>query len=396
MIYRSSEEDILEYENSTAINQSGLKVILKDGIEYFIYQREQLLKQEDIFYKEEKHFVIGSAVDCVITKGDKIFKEKYHCIKLKKKPSPAVMAMVQKVFERVKAEKNEDDILPFISYREHIYNVANEYGYNMLRKAPTEKQLKEEEKRLEAAKEAGAEAKLLTRSTNWALVDTRYTSMKYAEEYWAELVRADGKQILSEEEYNTVNSIVLSFTTHSNTKHLFKDGDDIDILYQLPLYWEMQDTICKGLIDHTFINHSRKIILPLDEKTTGFPITTFNKTIEVRRYDIQGSWYTRGIRENLQRISEIIGKDITDYDIRNFAFLAENTVKPGLPLVFVLSDDLLKVGYQGDGNEKLGWIDALQTYIYWKSINFSLETHFNKTLGVSWVTGDYKIKDFKS
>ncbi len=62
--------------------------------------------------------------------------------------------------------------------------------------------------------------------------------------YWQNLIEANGKQVLDDNEWVIINNIILSFTTHKFTKHLFVDGDDIDIVYQFPMYWEYEGIKC--------------------------------------------------------------------------------------------------------------------------------------------------------
>ncbi len=69
MIYRHTDEQLQAYFDSPAINQSPLKIIIdpNGGIEKFVEQLDALVSNEDDFYDEKKHFIIGKAVDCIIS-----------------------------------------------------------------------------------------------------------------------------------------------------------------------------------------------------------------------------------------------------------------------------------------------------------------------------------------
>lgn len=383
MIYRHTEQQLQEYFSSPAINQSALKVIIdpNGGIEKFVEQMDALLANEEDFYEEKRYFIIGNGVDTIISQGQEFFKNKYHYSNLVKKPSDTVKAIVREVFYLVSQHTPVAQILPFVSYKKEIYEVANNIkdekgktGYSMNRAAPTEKQLKE-----------------LPLVTDWWNYDNRWSSMKNAQEYWADLILADGKQVLDDGEYNTINNIILSFTTHKHTRHLFEDNKDIDIVYQFPMFWNYFNEDCKGLLDHLIVHHASRRILPIDEKTLGDYILRFPNAVRKRRYDIQGSFYKIGLIRNLKKLSNLIGKDVTDYSVANLAFVVESTVKQGTPLVFPLTDELNSIGMSGDGKYLKGWEQALIEYNKWKSINYSIEEKFKSSNGVVWIDGNFEI-----
>lgn len=395
MIYRHTDEQIQDYFDSPAINQSGLKIIIdsKKGIEYFADNMQQLLGQEDLYYEEKTHFIIGNGVDCIISQGIENFKNKYYYSNLVKKPSDAVKSIINMVFDRVISQGvTVEEILPFISYKQEIYEAANEHAYFPKRAAPTEKQLKDED---EACKKALAKGEVCNKKTpqEWVLEDNRWTSMKNAEEYWQNLKEANGKQVLSDYEYNTINKIVLSFTTHRFTKELFKDSEDIDIVYQMPIFWTYLGEDCKGMLDHIIIDHKAKRIKPIDEKTMGDYITRFGNACKIRRYDLQGSFYQYGLSQNLEYLSNILNKDVTEYTIAPFAFIAESTIKSGVPLIFPMTEELSRNGLEGDGRYTLGWFQAMQIYKEWKAMNYSVEEKYDKTNGIVWLDGNYQLKE---
>lgn len=361
MIVRHSAEQIKDYFERIGINQSSLKVLINDGIQIFSAQREQLVSQDDLYYEEKKHFIVGSAVDCRLTQGEEVFLNTYHFSKLVKKPGDKAMSVIKLAFDRARQEFPLGVDIDITGYKKHIFDAANDQEYYLNRRN----------------KDGDHE------------LDTRIASLikDNGREYWADLSLAEDKQVLSDEEQNIINAIIISLTTHKHTAQLFKDGDYIDIIYQMPLYFSYGEVDCKGMIDMIIVNHTRKKLFPIDIKTLGDFTLRFNRAIKKRRYDLQGSFYTYGLSQCLTQIGELINKNLSKYEIANFAFVVESTIKPGCPMVFVLSDEILEEGRVGSIEEGfLGWTQGIEIYKAWSDIDFSVEKKFEETNGVMFIT----------
>lgn len=355
MIYRHTDEQIQDYYERIGINQSSLKVILDDGIQIFMAQKDELQSKDELYYEEKKHFIIGSAVDYRISQGEDLFLKKYHFSKLAKKPGDSAMSVLKLAFDKAREEFPLGVDVDLTAYRKQVFEAANAEGYYMNRR---------------------------NKEDNWEL-DTRIAELlkQNGQAYWTDLALAEGKQVLSDDEQMVVNAIILSLTTHKHTAHLFKDSADIDIVYQYPMYWSYKDVDCKGMIDMVIINHKFKRIILIDIKTTMELILRFHRAVNKRRYDLQASFYTYGLKQTLDSLSTIVNRSIHDYSIANFAFVAESTTRPGVPLIYVLSDDVLKRGEVGD-EEYGGWTQAIDTYIAWLDVGFSIEKMYEETNGV--------------
>lgn len=362
MIYRHSPEQVQEYYERIGINQSALKLILDEGIEMFLSQYPNVIKQNDLYYEEKKHFVIGSAVDTHMTHGEDIFKAKYHLSELTKKPGDKAMSVIKLAFDKANQNFPAGVDADMKLYRSEVYEACNDQTFYMNR----------------VNKEGNAN------------LDTRIDTLlkDNGNAYWYDLIRAGDKQILSDSERTLIDSIIMSLTTHSHTAHLFKDSDDVDIVYQFPLYWVYDDVDCKGLIDIIIINHTQKRILPIDLKTIGDFVTKFNRAIKKRRYDIQASFYSYGLTQCTNELSTLIGKSLTGYTMANFAFIVESTIKPGCPLIFPLTTELLEVGSKGDEKSQ-GWHQGIQLFKEWSKVDFQLEKRFGENNGVLFVDSDY-------
>jgi len=396
MIYRHTPQQIQEYYDNPAINQSALKAILKVGVEQFITEQAQVIHEDELFFEEKEHFLIGKAVDCLLTEGKEVFDTAYFYSKLQKKPGEKPMAIVKKIFETTEPQNRHRYL---VNHKRELYDTMNsivgadgKVGYYLNNKVPSDKLIKGEPD-----------------TRTWE-DDKRYLNLLAdgtCQAYWDELQEAGGKRVLTESQNELVQKIYNSFTTHHFTRHLFNEeiytNEHIDIIYQLPCYWIQPvpaivngagiivDEEMKCLIDATIVNHSKKQISPFDAKTTGFPITRFNRQIKHRRYDIQGSVYMRGLNACKSTITEIVGKPVYDYNIQNFAFVAESTVSPGTPLIFPLHTALLDIGEKGDGDEMLGWRDAIQEYVTYKGHNCNVTDLMESHRGICWVDSDFEI-----
>lgn len=355
MIYRHSEQQIQEYYERIGINQSSLKVIITKGIQSFIGQ--EIVDNDDLYYEEETHFIVGSAVDCRITQGEEIFNSKYHSSRLAKKPGDKAMSVIKLAFDKARLEFPEGPDVSMSLYKKQIFEACNEQGYYLNRKD----------------KEDNCEA------------DTRVEKLikENGQTYWADLYSAEGKQILSEGETFIIDAIYMSLTTHKHTASLFKDSANVDIVYQLPCYWSYKDVDCKALLDMVIVNHTQKRIMPTDLKTFRNYILKFFVELKRRRYDLQGSYYSFALANTKAALSQLIGKDVSGYQIANFAFITESTLRPGTPLIYVLNDELMIQGRNGDTEENImGWEQGIDIYKAWNAVDFSIERKLEKSSGV--------------
>lgn len=362
MIFRQLKEVIQGYTDSTYLNQSSIKEILSGGMEAFIANADYLLHQEEkMYYEEKEHFLIGSAVDAYLSFGPEYYNSSYYFSNLPKKPTATCLSVIKMVFDMIRA-RNHTPIEPLLHYKEQIYYAIEEHGYYKER-----------------------------RKDKWE-EDTRYTQLlnvksgaKVEEQYWQDLIIAGDRQILSEMQNTTTKAIINSFLYHPHTRKFFTDTNySVDIVFQFPIYFTYDGVQCKGLIDHIFIDHNPRKIFILDEKTIGNYITRFNRQMERLRYDIQGSFYSYGMKQtqNIKALEQLIGKTLSNYTFVNFAFIVESTKRPGTPLIFPMSDKMIEQGQIGDGHGLLGWNQGIQIYKEWEKNGFDINKVYGQNNGI--------------
>lgn len=364
-----------EYNLNSAVNQSTLKELLIRGPQGLKSYLSELLAQSDkeAYYEEKGHFVIGKGVDMLLTGTPEAFKEQHHISTIQKKPSDTMLKVCHLVADRFPAVvaglKSADEFEP--SRKRVIHEALNEIGYYMNR-----------------AKANPLEDKRVTEFIEDAIIT----------EYMEDIFRGLGKQIISQVEYEIIIAIRDSLFRHPRTAHLFRPRPGIITIYQYPVFFMVEGMMCKGLLDRIDIDLNALTIEPMDIKTMSGYTDTFPRSMQSRRYDIQGSYYTEGLTQTLSDLESLIEKetglhlDFEDmgFTIKPFKFIVESTTQPGTPMVFVMSDALLQLGKDGDDRYK-GFVDLVRKYKFWNECEFDLDIAMNR-LALSEVTVHLKFE----
>jgi len=346
------------------VNQSVIVALLQGGVQSYL-DNQQLLKQQEegLIPKDDKtHFNIGKAVDVRLTGSTQQYNQQFHISDLISKPTEKTKLVIDTAFLKA-TQLNTSVHTDWRLYRELFEEAITEIGYYPNRDMNS---------KLKAIADANCAP------------------------YWKDMIEAEGKILLSQEEEQTAKMLVNNFLTHSHTKDFFRNEENcpeyIDIIYQFPAYTRYMDIDCKALLDIVLINHRINTIYPLDVKTTGDYTLLFNRAIRKRRYDIQGSYYRTMLNYSLSKVSEIIGKDVSEYKLSNFGFLVESTKSPGIPMPVVLGPDAEHVGRYGGGFYK-GWMHGLTIYQQWRESGFSIEKRFSITGGAIIVGTDFEYTE---
>ena len=315
-----------DYYTNPAISQSKLKLLLGPNPNIF-----NTVQEPELYYEEKKYFIIGDAVDIQITRSLEEFNQKFHISNLQNKPSDTVKSIVNQVYDHVKEVYG---IVGNIQeYGPAILDSCNDHNYQ----------------------------------PRW-IDNTRITKVVEAWEYWEDLKAAEGKTVLSQEENDLISQIVMSIRTSPNTSKYFQTNKDIEVLYQLAIYFPYQGVDCKALLDMVVVDHKEKTIQPMDIKTMGDQSIYFPKSLRQRKYDIQAAFYT----EALEYFKERDEPKWKDYKILPFKFIVESTINPGNPLVFTCSNELLFMGKWGreENSLELNVPDSAETWAKKKYVSY--------------------------
>ena len=338
----ASREEVQEYFDSPRLNQSTGKALF-NGLESFLQARaRQQDDGEQDYYSEKGHFVKGSAVDMKLTGNDGDYEAYHHISTIEKKPTDVLMAVSHKFVDMLRgnAEEMEQSLSAYVAdnggdvgdYELDIVRICRDIGYQ----------------------------------ANWKDETLVKNVVPAIDEYVKDLIEADGKQVLSQEEAFLADDIVMSLTTNENTKtyfdrESFAKDPNLDVYYQKIIYFEYKGIECKAMIDIVIVRKDDEgnpiNVLAVDIKTMSGYTLDFDKSLKIRRYDVQAAWYT------LALITEY--GDIQDPNkgpvIEPFRFVVESTTHVGNPLVYQCDNSLIIMGAVGRPNLMVGGKDGGRT-----------------------------------
>jgi hypothetical protein len=320
----ATKEQVQEYYQSDALGQSKLKKLLGDVSSF---------NKEDDFKQE--HFIIGSAVDTILTDSEEKFKEEYYISEVEKLPSEAVIDIIKLVQQDLLEDYAESlEVVPSDgtpsttgTFEEFAGELANHSQYI-----------------LDACEKTGWQPR-------WGAEAKLNNIVGPGAAYFNDLIKSFGKTILSQTQANTIHSIVASLRTHYRTssyfnRELLEGLNDVQVFYQFPIYFTYRGVSCKALLDIVileFDSDTRKLlkITPIDLKTMNGNTYYFPSSVRTRRYDIQAAWYTLAL---MHHFAEAITEGA---NIMPFQFIVESTSYQGKPLRFVCDNSLLNMGENG-------------------------------------------------
>ena len=314
----ASKEEVQKYYESEALGQSKLKLLLGD-----------LSSFNKEFDSSAEHFLIGSAVDCILTNSREAFNQEYYTSEIEKMPSEALIEILKMVHENLLEDyaeslevmfTGEEPTSPVTTFAEFVGELGNWRAYI-----------------LEACERTGWQPR-------WG-EDAKFNNVIAASDYFMDLCKAFGKTVISQTQANTINGIVSSLEGNPRTARYFDrvtldDYKKVEVYYQYPIYFEYRGVQCKALLDIVIVerNDDGEIvrITPIDLKTMNGNTYYFPNSIKARRYDIQAAWYTLALEKHF-------GPGL----ITPFLFVVESTSYQGKPLVFEVDQSLLDIGKQG-------------------------------------------------
>nr|DAE86517.1 MAG TPA: Exodeoxyribonuclease 8 [Caudoviricetes sp.] len=341
------------YYDSPRLSQSKLKTLLY-GPKAFLETEEP-----ELFFEEKKYFVIGSAVDTYLTSVID-FNEKYYISHLTEKPSDVVKSILYEVYSNAKNKIAEDDTYKNLEFlQQEIMDSCESHGYY--------KNLKPE---------------------------TRINKILDSIEYWKEIISSENKTIITQEEAEIVSNIVRKVHENQYTSRYFRDSDEnITILKQLPIEFEISEVECKALLDIVYINNIDKTITPIDLKTIGDSVRNFPEALRKRRYDIQQSFYVEALYQWKEN------NEFKDYKILDFKFIVVSTTEDEEPVIFTCDKSLEFMGKYGRDylylrgeqasnsadtvynrlNRVKGYMDLIDDYLFYVENGFTEDRLFRES-----------------
>jgi len=247
MNYYQTLQNLHDYLNSSAINQSFLKLVLSNRV--------------NTKFKETPLLAIGSYVDCLLTSPH--LKEDLFIDDLDKRPSETIRGFLIQLRDILLS--TESSIGELKDHKDLVIQIAKDANYNS---------------------KWGDDA-------IWNAIE------KDGSTYWEFLLKSNGKSILTKEEKELSNRVVSLTLDHYVTGKYFIEQPNVDKYFQKDIYWTYNGLNCKGLIDLLIVEHETKSIYLIDIKsTTVSSIEEWFRVCKSKNYPFQLAFYKEGIEQN--------------------------------------------------------------------------------------------------
>ena len=350
------QSEIDAYYASENVSQSDLKKLLK-GINKF---------GEGDNIDNKSNVIIGKAVDMILTGETDEFKTSYYVSTVDKLPSDTVVGIINRVYDMLN-EDYQQYLTKHIQVNESIIVheeenlIVNNDDIFQKPLTPAEaimpfpmfakELLNNEDYIIAACEEVNYQAR-------WGRDAKLKAIIEPGAEYFRDLCNAYGKKVIDSATHNTIQSIVMSLRTNPRTSKYFdrklqENLENVTFIYQMPIYFEYRGIQCKALLDLVVVVRDEQgriiSVSPIDLKTMFGNTYDFLNNLKQFRYDIQAAWYSEGLISHyaLERNVDVLTP---------FKFIVESNTNPGKPLVYMMSESLLKIGKSG--RQPLKFIDT--------------------------------------
>ena len=320
-----TEED---YRADPAISYSTLSSFARESSKVIPHLGEK---------KDTESLRFGSLVDCLLTEPDTLDSRFF----IADFPSVGdkVEAVCKRVYERTKARS-----LSIAPKKELLQAIVEEEYY-----------------------------------PNWGEEAKLRNIIKSGTPFYSLLSLADGKTILSTDDFNRAKSCVEVLLTHPFTKDIFFSNpfSNTEKIYQLKFRTEeLAEYPVRCMMDLCIVDHTNKIIRPIDLKTTGKDEEKFEDSFIQWMYMLQATLYA-------QILQLIISKDtyFKDFTILPYWFVVINKYNQ-TPLVW----EFKHIFWEGDfvvkksGERLKGWRSLLKEFLWHvnnKKYEYSYESYIN-------------------
>jgi hypothetical protein len=286
-------EQIQQYFDSPALNQSTLKN-LSNGLMPFL---DSINKKYD-----SDSLTKGSIVDTILTGEEDSFEKQYYVSTLVKLPSEVEQNIVKNVYEALILDKAE--IKELEDYPNLILRACGIFNWQK----------------------------------NWSEPVKINKIIEAGKEYFRELKLSANKKIISTNIKDITDAVVDSLKMNPTTstffdRETFKKSKNVDVYYQVPIYFTYKGVECKALPDILIVDKVNKKVFLYDLKTMSGYTLDFYANFKSFRYGFQAAWYYIALK-NFPLFK--------DYAISSeVSFIVESTTNIGQPLIYTLYSNTL-------------------------------------------------------
>lgn len=262
------------------------------------YEREGFNNLDKLFDRiESPSLTFGSAVDTLMTGSMEEFNSQFMVAEMTAPPSDTLVLIVKRLFDTFKDK------------------------YHALKDIPDDDLILAIED--------------IQWNNHW-LPKTRAKKIKEdCGGYYGLLYLADGKTIISSATYGDIINTVDKLKSADSTKFFFEPNNafdnTIERFYQLKFKATFNGVDYRCMADELIVNHEKKIIIPVDLKTSSKYEWDFYKSFLDWHYFTQARLYWRIIRDNMDR-----DPYFKDFTLVDYKFIVANR-RTLTPLVWTFS-----------------------------------------------------------
>lgn len=243
------------------------------------YEREGFNNLSKLFDKvESPSLTFGSCVDSLITGGEEEFNNNFFVAELTN-ISDVEITITKKLYNKFSSSYNDINDIP----DNYLLDTIQDIQWN----------------------------------NHW-LPKTRVKKIKEdCKGYYQLLYIANDRSIINTSLYRDVMNTVEALKTSNATRFYFEEDNifnkNIERFYQLKFKSTFNNINYRCMADEIIVIHDKKLIIPIDLKTSSKCEWDFYKSFIEWRYDIQSRLYFRIIKDNLERSSLFKNYILTDY-----------------------------------------------------------------------------------
>lgn len=276
------------------ISYSAISKYLREGFEGYLHLEDR---------EETDSLTFGSAVDTLITEGEEQFDKKFVTLDnvFTGKSKEVIDYVAKNLIESNMTLSRVPTLVPlFID------------AFNALEYYPN--------------RTFESKIKLFYNGDNLNEYAKTYLNVKTSQE----------TSIISKEMLDDARKTVYALKYDKFIGIVFATDDGLDRIYQAKFRTTVDEVEYKFMFDLLIIDHSHRVIIPFDLKTTSKPEYKFPESFIKWRYDIQARLYCQGLNQIVQHSREWAG-----YKVKPMKFIVVN--KNSLtPLMFEFEDSFTK------------------------------------------------------
>lgn len=260
------------------------------------YEREGFNNLNKLFDKiETPSLTFGSAVDSLITGSEEEFNDRFMVAQLDDPPSDTLVSITKRLFDTWKGCYTDIKDIPDDS----IIDTIQDISWN----------------------------------NHW-LPKTRAKKIKEdCAAYYKLLYLSGDKTIINTYVYQDVLNVIDRLKSSNATKFYFEENnlfdDNIQRFYQLKFKATFNGVAYRCMMDEAIVIHDKKLIVPIDLKTSSKPEWDFYKSFIEWMYPIQARLYWRILRYNMDK-----DPYFKDFKLADYRFIVANK-KTLTPLVWL-------------------------------------------------------------